>query len=92
MGAIDESLVWDRSDPSASLSAPCDNCASRLRAAAAQPLGGNMATDRLVQWRRSLSLPAVGSDHYPIDEEIINESDAAFYRAMIRPGIIRRIG
>jgi hypothetical protein len=51
-----------------------------------------MATDRLVQWRRSLSLPAVGSDHYPIDEEIINESDAAFYRAMIRPGIIRRIG
>ena len=40
-----------------------------------------------------LSLLAVGSsDHYPIDEEIISESDAAFYRAMMRAGIIRRLG
>jgi hypothetical protein len=39
-----------------------------------------------------LSLLAVGSDRYPIDEEIISESDAAFYRAMMRAGIIRRIG
>jgi hypothetical protein len=39
-----------------------------------------------------LSLLAVASDHYPIDEEIISESDAAFYRAMMRAGIIRRIG
>jgi hypothetical protein len=38
-----------------------------------------------------LSLLAVGSDRYPIDEEIISESDAAFYRAMMRAGIIRRI-
>jgi hypothetical protein len=38
-----------------------------------------------------LSLLAVASDHYPIDEEIISESDAAFYRAMMRAGIIRRI-
>jgi hypothetical protein len=39
-----------------------------------------------------LSLLSVASDHYPIDEEIINERDAAFYRAMMRAGIIRRIG
>jgi hypothetical protein len=26
---VDDSLVWDRSDPCASLSAPCDNCAFR---------------------------------------------------------------
>jgi hypothetical protein len=38
-----------------------------------------------------LSLLAA-SDHYPIDEEIISESDAAFYRAMMRAGIIRRLG
>ena len=38
-----------------------------------------------------LSLLAVASDHYPIGEEIISESDAAFYRAMMRAGIIRRI-
>jgi hypothetical protein len=38
-----------------------------------------------------LSLLAAGSDHYPIGEEIINESDAAFYRSMLRAGIIRRI-
>jgi hypothetical protein len=36
-----------------------------------------------------LSLLAVGSDRYPIDEEIISESDAAFYRATMRAGIIR---
>jgi hypothetical protein len=35
---------------------------------------------------------SVASDRYPIDEEIISESDAAFYRAMMRAGIIRRIG
>jgi hypothetical protein len=39
-----------------------------------------------------LSLLSVASDRYPIDEEIISESDAAFYRAMMRAGIIRRIG
>jgi hypothetical protein len=39
-----------------------------------------------------LSLVSVASDRYPIDEEIISESDAAFYRAMMRAGIIRRIG
>jgi hypothetical protein len=39
-----------------------------------------------------LSLLAVGSDQYPIGEEIISDSDAAFYRAMMRAGIIRRIG
>jgi hypothetical protein len=39
-----------------------------------------------------LSLLAVGSDHYPIGEEIISDSDAAFYRALMRAGIIRRIG
>jgi hypothetical protein len=39
-----------------------------------------------------LSLLAVASDHYPIDEEIISESDVAVYRAMMRAGIIRRIG
>jgi hypothetical protein len=39
-----------------------------------------------------LSLLAVGSDHYPIGEEIISKSDAALYRAMMRAGIIRRIG
>ena len=39
-----------------------------------------------------LSLLSVASDHYPIDEEIISESDAAFYRAMMRAGIIRRLG
>jgi hypothetical protein len=39
-----------------------------------------------------LSLLAVASDHYTTDEEIISESDAAFYRAMMRAGIIRRIG
>jgi hypothetical protein len=38
-----------------------------------------------------LSLLACGSDHYPIGEEIISESDAAFYRSMMRAGIIRRI-
>jgi len=38
-----------------------------------------------------LSLLAVGSDRYPIGEEIISESDAALYRAMMRAGIIRRI-
>jgi hypothetical protein len=38
-----------------------------------------------------LSLLAVGSDHYPIGEEIISKSDAALYRAMMRAGIIRRI-
>jgi hypothetical protein len=38
-----------------------------------------------------LSLLAAGSDHYPIGEEIISESDAAFYRSMMRAGIIRRI-
>ena len=38
-----------------------------------------------------LSLLAVGSDHYPIGEEIISRSDAALYRAMMRAGIIRRI-
>ena len=32
-----------------------------------------------------LSLLAAGSDHY------ISESDAAFYRSMMRAGIIRRI-
>ena len=37
-----------------------------------------------------LSLLSVASDRYPIDEEIISESDAAFYRAMMRAGIIRR--
>jgi hypothetical protein len=26
---VDESLIWDRSDPCASLSEPCDNCAFR---------------------------------------------------------------
>src|ERR1700683_1834244 len=31
-----------------------------------------------------LSMLSVASDHYPIDEEIISESDAAFYRAMMR--------
>jgi hypothetical protein len=39
-----------------------------------------------------LSLLSVASDRYPIDEEIISEHDAAFYRAMMRAGIIRRIG
>jgi hypothetical protein len=39
-----------------------------------------------------LSLLAVGSDHYPIDEEINSESDAAFYRAMMRARMIRRLG
>jgi hypothetical protein len=39
-----------------------------------------------------LSLLCVGSDKYPIGEEIISESDAEFYRAMIRAGILRRIG
>jgi transcriptional regulator with XRE-family HTH domain len=39
-----------------------------------------------------LSMLSVASDHYPIDEEIISESDAAFYRAMMRAGIIRRLG
>jgi transcriptional regulator with XRE-family HTH domain len=39
-----------------------------------------------------LSLLSVASDRYPIDEEIISETDAAFYRAMMRAGIIRRIG
>jgi hypothetical protein len=38
-----------------------------------------------------LSLQAVASDHYPIEEEIISESDAAFYRAMMRAGITCRI-
>jgi hypothetical protein len=38
-----------------------------------------------------LSLLAAGSDQYPIGEEIISDSDAAFYRAMMRAGIIRRI-
>jgi hypothetical protein len=38
-----------------------------------------------------LSLLAVASDHYPLGEEIISESDAALYRAMMRAGIIRRI-
>ncbi|MBR1155038.1 hypothetical protein [Bradyrhizobium sp. JYMT SZCCT0428] len=38
-----------------------------------------------------LSLLAAGSDHYPIGEEIISESDAAFYRSMMRAAIIRRI-
>jgi hypothetical protein len=39
-----------------------------------------------------LSLLSVASDRYPIDEEIISEHDAAFYRAMMRAGIIRRLG
>ena len=54
---------------------------------------------RVGKWLRTdwsssgaLSLLSVASDRYPIDEEIISESDAAFYRAMMRAGIIRRIG
>jgi hypothetical protein len=39
-----------------------------------------------------LSMLSVASDHYLIDEEIISDSDAAFYRAMMRAGIIRRLG
>jgi hypothetical protein len=39
-----------------------------------------------------LSLLSAGSEKYPIGEEIISESDAEFYRAMMRAGIIRRIG
>jgi transcriptional regulator with XRE-family HTH domain len=39
-----------------------------------------------------LSLLFAGSEKYPIGEEIISESDAEFYRAMMRAGIIRRIG
>jgi hypothetical protein len=39
-----------------------------------------------------LSMLAVGSDNYPIDEEIISQGDAALYRAMVRAAIIRRIG
>jgi hypothetical protein len=36
--------------------------------------------------------PESGGGTYPIDEEIISESDAAFYRAMMRAGIMRRLG
>jgi hypothetical protein len=39
-----------------------------------------------------LSLLSASSEKYPIEEEIISESDAEFYRAMMRAGIIRRIG
>jgi hypothetical protein len=39
-----------------------------------------------------LSLVSAASEKYPIGEEIISESDAAFYRAMIRAGIVRRLG
>jgi transcriptional regulator with XRE-family HTH domain len=39
-----------------------------------------------------LSLVSAASEKYAIGEEIISESDAEFYRAMLRAGIIRRIG
>ena len=65
-----------------------------------------MTGDQLKQLRKDLGdavgrpltvkdfakLCGLASDRYPIDEEIISESDAAFYRAMMRAGIIRRIG
>ena len=40
-----------------------------------------------------LSLIAVGCDHYhPIGEEIISAGDAELFRAMMRAGIIRKLG
>jgi len=39
-----------------------------------------------------LSFLAVGCDHYPLGEEIISEGDAKLFRAMMRAGVIRRLG
>jgi hypothetical protein len=39
-----------------------------------------------------LSFIAVGCDHYPLGEEIISAGDAELFRAMMRSGVIRRLG
>jgi hypothetical protein len=39
-----------------------------------------------------LSFVAVGCDHYPLGEEIISAGDAELFRAMMRSGVIRRLG
>jgi hypothetical protein len=78
---IDASLIWDASDPCASLSAPCDNCAFRP---------GSPEQSDTAKWKELIAkLRAGGTFHCHKGVPIAPESEDGFAYPKDRPEKLR---